>query len=78
MSSQNARLLTLDDVAHAVPSPCGHAWSTSGATITPHPAIPCPQAHRSIVSNYFQSARQNGLFNHGLLVINEPYGTSKK
>ena len=26
-----------------------------------------PQAHRIIVSNYFQSARRNGPFNHGLL-----------
>ena len=48
-------------------SPCGHALSTSGVTITHHPAITRPQAHRIIVSNYFQSARQNGPFNHGLL-----------
>ena len=41
--------------------------STSGVTITHHPAITRPQAHRIIVSNYFQSARQNGPFNHGLL-----------
>ena len=54
--------------------PGGRSWLTEGAgsvhqrpTITPHPAITCPQAHRIIVSNYFQSARQNGPFNHGLL-----------
>ena len=41
--------------------------STSGVTITHHPAITRPQAHRIIVSNYFQSARQNGPFNHGLI-----------
>ena len=41
-------------------SPCGHTLSTSGVTITHHPAITRPQAHRIIVSNYFQSARRMG------------------
>ena len=57
-------------------SPCGHAWSTSAATTTPHPAITCPQAHRIIVSNYFQSARQNGPFNHGLLAVQSGWQAS--
>ena len=54
----------------------GHAWSTSAATTTPHPAITCPQAHRIIVSNYFQSARQNGPFNHGLLAVQSGWQAS--
>ena len=56
-------------------SPCGHALSTSGVTITHHPAITRPQAHRIIVSNYFQSARQNGPFHHGLLGVSRRSST---
>ena len=43
-TGRRAELVEDDDIEAGSSSPCGHAWSTSGATITPHPAITCPQA----------------------------------